>query len=138
VIRSFQDAVLAIDWNSTLNGIYLVTGCYDGSVLKWQVIQEEDKFSVRLEWSATNGTLTMTGASIQDVRGLTPINKQLLKQRGAIGEPEHAFREAGKKVMTMASVVSKLKKSDEATQGSSLVIDLLGRQRVELIEETND
>jgi len=117
VIQNFQDVIRAVDWNTTSDGLYLVTGCDDGSVLKWQVVEDEELCSVRLQWSATNGTLTMTGASIQDVQGLTQINKQLLKQRGAVGEPEDIFREASKKVMTMASVVSKLKQpSDKAVQ----------------------
>jgi hypothetical protein len=40
---------------------------------------------------------------------LSQLNKQLLRQRGAIGEPEYLLHEAGKKVATMASVVSRLK-----------------------------
>jgi len=60
------------------------------------------------------------GASIQDVRGLTSLNKQLLKQRGAKGEPENLFREAGKKVITMASAVSRMRKpSDRTVPGPS-------------------
>jgi hypothetical protein len=99
---------------------YLVTGCQDGSVLKWQVIEEEGQCHVKLCWTATNGSLTVTGASIQGVRGLTLLSKQLLKQRGAEGEAENLFREVGKKVITMAAVVSQLKqpsvRTDERSQ----------------------
>ncbi|KAG0220780.1 hypothetical protein BGX31_010539, partial [Mortierella sp. GBA43] len=45
--------------------------------------------------------------TIQDARGLSSLNKQLLKQRGAVGEPEFLFYEASKKVVAMASALSK-------------------------------
>jgi len=139
VIKNFQDAIRAVDWNKTSDGFYLVTGCDDGSVLKWQVVEEEGLCSVRLQWSATNGALTMTGASIQDVRGLGQINRQLLKQRGAVGEPEDLFREASKKVMTMASVVSNLKQSsDKAVQDPSSNANTRSEQPNLHVEETND
>jgi hypothetical protein len=55
----------------------------------------------------------VTGTSIQDVRGLSSLHKQLLTQRGAIGEPENPFRVSSKKVITMTSVVSQLKEPSE-------------------------
>jgi len=55
----------------------------------------------------------VTRASIQDVGGLSPSNKQLLKQRGIEGEPASLFREASKKLITMASVVSQLRQSED-------------------------
>jgi hypothetical protein len=61
-----------------LDGAYLITGCLDGSVLKWQVVEEE-LYRVQLQWGVANGTLAMAGASIQDVPGLSQINRQLLK-----------------------------------------------------------
>jgi hypothetical protein len=65
----------------------LVTSGGDPSVLKWEVVEDDGLCHVRLLWGATNGALTMKGASIQDVRGLSLLNKQLSKQRGVIGEP---------------------------------------------------
>ena len=108
-IQNFQGAVHGISWNTTSGATYLVTGCQDGTVLKWEVVDEGESCRVRLLWSPTNGVLTTTGASIQDVHGLSPLNKQLLKQRGAIGEPVNILKEAGKKVASMASMISKLK-----------------------------
>jgi WD40 repeat protein len=138
VIQNFQDLIRAVDWNTTSDGVYLVTGGDDGSVLKWQVVEEEGLCRVRLQWSATNGTLIMTGASIEDVRGLTQTNKQLLKQRGAVGEPEHLFREVSKKVMTMASVVFKLKQgSDKVVQDPSSNDVSPSEQPSPQVEETN-
>jgi len=66
----------------------LVTGCEDGSVLKWQVTEDEEERHVTLCWGATNDTLTVTGALIQDARGLSSLNKLLLEQHGIEGKPE--------------------------------------------------
>ncbi|KAF9355037.1 hypothetical protein BGX34_010693, partial [Mortierella sp. NVP85] len=108
--KSFQAIITSIAWSTRPDRNYLVTGCWDGSVLKWEVVQEEGEYRIRLCWGVTNGLLTVTDASMQDVRGLSRLNTQLLKQRGAIGEPQDLLQEAGKKVATMASVVSELKK----------------------------
>ncbi|KAF9347507.1 Coronin-7, partial [Mortierella sp. NVP85] len=113
VVRNFQGGVYGVAWIPSDDGNYLVTGCQDGSVLKWQVIEEEGQCHVKLCWTATNGSLTVTGATIQDVRGLTSLNKQLLGQRGAVGEPENLFRETSKKLITMASVISRTREPSD-------------------------
>ncbi|KAF9358566.1 hypothetical protein BGX34_008876 [Mortierella sp. NVP85] len=92
VVQNFQGSILRVAWIPSAEAQYLVTGCQDGSVLKWQITEEEDECDVTLRWCATRGTFTVAGASIQDVRGLTPLNEQLLKQRGDVGEPENPFR----------------------------------------------
>jgi WD40 repeat protein len=109
VLRNFQDTVRSVAWNTTSNATYLVTGCIEGSVLKWNVVEEGEEYHVNLHWSATNGLLTVTGASMKNVRGLSQLNKRLMRQRGAIDEPEHLLHEASKKVTTMASLASRLK-----------------------------
>ncbi|KAK3809454.1 MAG: WD40-repeat-containing domain protein [Benniella sp.] len=128
LVEHFPGFVNCVAWcaSSDANSLSLVTGCQDGSVLKWQVIEEHDQCHVRLLWSASKGALTVTGASIQGARGLTLPNKMLLKQRGVAGEPEHLFRETSKKIITMASVVSKLK--------DSLSPDGLGVEQSEQLE----
>ena len=113
VVQNFQGHVYGVAWIPSTDAEYLVIGCRDGSVHKWQVIEEEGQCHVKLCWSATNGSLTVTGASIQNARGLTSLNKQLLKQRGVVGEPGHLFREASNRLITMASVVSRARESSE-------------------------
>jgi len=108
-IQHIPGSLLSIAWST--DGTFLVTGSKDGSVLRWDVTEEGGVYSTRLRWLATNGTLAVTGAFIQDARGLTGVNKQLLKQRGAIGEPENLLRVTSKRLTTMASVVSQLKES---------------------------
>ena len=112
VIRNFVDSIACVTWGTSSGADHLIAGCGDGSVLMWQIIEEGDLYRVHLVWNAASSKLCMSGAIIQDVRGLSHLNTQLLKQRGAIGEPENLLREASKKLMTMASVVSKLKTSN--------------------------
>ncbi|KAI1306452.1 hypothetical protein EDD11_004744, partial [Mortierella claussenii] len=78
--------IFSVAWNRTPNGTYLATGCGDRSVRMWQVTENNNGYQVHLRWSSTHGSLTLSGTSIQNVQGLSPINKQLLEQRGAEGE----------------------------------------------------
>jgi len=74
-----------------------VAGCGDGSVRRWDVIKEdENPYRVHVRWRSTNGELTVEDASVQDVQGLNELNRRLLKQRGATGEPSVPLREAGR------------------------------------------
>lgn len=119
-VRNFQGSIRGIAWSAGLDGTFLFTGCKDGSVHKWKVTEEDgkdeeeqDRYSLQLCWTATSGALMMTGASVRGVHGLTPLDRQLLRQRGATGEPENLFREAGKRVMSMKSAVSQLRLTEE-------------------------
>ncbi|KAK3810066.1 MAG: quinon protein alcohol dehydrogenase-like superfamily [Benniella sp.] len=91
-IRNFEDAIHGIAWDTSSGGNRLVTGCGDGSVLKWDVIEEEEHCHVSLSWSAKNGALTVTGATVQDVRGLSRLNMELLVQRGAVDHSYHSHQ----------------------------------------------
>ena len=136
LVKSFEGGVYAVAWIPSNDAYHLVTGCDDGSVHKWQVIDEEGKCHVKLCWSATNGSLAVTGALIQDVRGLTSLDKQLLKQRRAVGEPENPFREASKKFIAMTSVVSQMRRASERmvpdSPSSTNISDQQSKQQSEL------
>ncbi|KAK3809342.1 MAG: LOW QUALITY PROTEIN: WD40-repeat-containing domain protein [Benniella sp.] len=108
--------IRCIAWSNTSDTSYLITGGGDGS---WQVMEEEDQCRVQLRWGASNG------ASIQGAL----LNKQLLKQRGATGEPENLFREAGKRIITM-------KASEGTLVGSPLVIKPCQQEQPEQSEES--
>ena len=89
MIQNFHGSVFGTEWLPSTDANHLVTGCQDGSITKWQVIEEEEgQHVVSPCWVATNGSLSVTGASIQDVRGLSPSNLELLRQQGAVKEPE--------------------------------------------------
>jgi WD40 repeat protein len=134
LVEHFPELVNCLAWCASSDANYLVTGCQDGSVLKWQVIEENDRCYVRLQWSASNGALTVTGASIRGARGLSQPNKKLLKQRGVVGEPEHLFQETSKKIITMASVVSKLKEPSGGSAEDSISPDCLALEQPDQLE----
>ncbi len=115
VIRAFGGAVYSVAWKEASdaeigNGNYLVTGCADKSVRLWQIIEEGGQCDVRLSWSSTHDLLTVTDTSIEEVHGLNHANQRLLKQRGAVGKPiaPLSFKGAGKRLISMGSVASKL------------------------------
>jgi WD40 repeat protein len=110
----FQQIIRGIDSEH----VYAITWM-GGTLCVWRVIDDGDRCRVIPPWVNTTGELIVSGASVQSVRGLSQLNKKLLKQRGAEGEPEYQFIEASKKVVAMASVLSKLK---QPTRRGSLVI----------------
>jgi len=84
VIQHFQERVTSVAWTpSEEEGThFLVTGCMDGSVVKWRVMEEtEGQYRVVLCWRASKGSLVDAGASFDNVRGLTALDMQLLEQR---------------------------------------------------------
>jgi len=97
-----------------------ITGDSGGSVRVWDVTKEGDQYLYRvcMRWTSANGQLTVKDACVQDVRGLNDFNERLLKQHGATGEPGIRLREASKKVMRMASAVSKFKSSSPSGTGA--------------------
>ncbi|KAK3823326.1 MAG: hypothetical protein J3Q66DRAFT_437708 [Benniella sp.] len=108
-IANINSPIRSIAWSTTSDVNCFVAGYDDGSVRMWEVVEVDDGYRVRLRWRPVRGELDLMDTLIQDVHGLSQLNKQLLKQRGAIGEPIHRLRELVKKVMRMASVVSTLK-----------------------------
>jgi len=125
VIQDLNHSIGGIDWSPASNNTdCFVIGCWDGSMRRWRVTGEGDQRRVHLCWSSAVGSFSVRGALVQDVRGLSQLNKQLLKQRGAVGEPFVPLREAGKKLIGMTSVVSALKNmSCETVQDPPLPLD---------------
>jgi hypothetical protein len=110
VIQDLPDYVWDVDWVLTSDAYLLVNGCQDGSVWMWELIDsDKDQLEVRLRWSSMTNVLAMTGAIVHGVQGLSYPHKQLLDQRGVVGEPVHRLREAVKKVASLTSVVSRFK-----------------------------
>ena len=136
-IQSLPSVIHDIDWGMISDADYLMAGIGDGSILMWKVIQDEDACHVRLHWSATSGTLTLTEALVQDARGLSPLNEQLLKQRGAIGEPVSQVRGIDPKMSTVVSVASEIKQSSDEAAMDSLVSNLSIDQPVQPVEQAD-
>ncbi|KAI8346005.1 hypothetical protein B0O80DRAFT_503828 [Mortierella sp. GBAus27b] len=131
-------------WNfirrGTLEDILVVTSSDSGDVV-WKIVDEGDRCHLSALWISATGALDVTGATIQDARGLSLLNKQLLKQRGAKGEPESLLMEKSKKLVAMASVLSKLREPMESTseQQQTSSTTQLPREQVELeVEQPDD
>ncbi|KAF9173746.1 hypothetical protein BGX20_002201 [Mortierella sp. AD010] len=82
-ITGFDGPVHGIAWGADFSGQYLVTGSGDKSVRRWQITKEKDEYKALMCWSSSHGKLTVSGASLSDVRGLDPVNSKFLVQRGA-------------------------------------------------------
>ncbi|KAK3819619.1 MAG: WD40-repeat-containing domain protein [Benniella sp.] len=139
VIQHYKSGAKDIAWIEASGINYFVVGCEDGSVGMWQVRNDGDHCHVSLRWTRTKGELDVKGATIQGMQGLSHLDKQLLKQRGAVGEPADRFREASKKVSTMASVVSHLKTPlSEPTEDSTSKVSVSFEQLLQRVEQSND
>jgi hypothetical protein len=138
VIQDFRDRVNGIAWIEASGVSYLVAGCGDGVVGAWQVQHGEDHCDTSLRWMTTKGVFDVKDATIQDVQGLSHLNRQLLTQREAVGEPAHRLREASKKLTTMASVVSNLKASSNTTVEPALTVSTLVEQLMQWLQQAQD
>jgi len=99
VVKGINSTIQSIAWSTISDANCFVAGYADGNVRMWQVVENGDACHVRQRWRTVNGELVLTDTLIQDVHGLSRLNKQLLKQRGAKGEPSDRLRETSKKAM---------------------------------------
>ncbi|KAG0248245.1 hypothetical protein BG011_000294 [Mortierella polycephala] len=109
VVKDFHGPINGIAWKATHDDIYLVTGCGDTFVRLWQIIEEKGIFQSLLQWSSAHNRLTVSGASMEDARGLSRVNMRLLQQHGAVGDPKPAvtLQTAGNIMSTVVSAASK-------------------------------
>ncbi|OAQ25866.1 WD40 repeat-like protein [Linnemannia elongata AG-77] len=82
VIEEFFGQVNSVAWRPGL--LEFATGCDDGSVRVWKVLERSGRVSVQMIWSSGPAVLASTGALIANAVGLSTTNRALLKQRGAI------------------------------------------------------
>ncbi|KAF9435370.1 hypothetical protein BGZ76_006434 [Entomortierella beljakovae] len=85
-MTGFNGRIKSIAWEG-ISGEYLVTGCVDKSIRRWQIINEQDESKAVLCWSSSHEVLTMTGASFRNVQGLSRVDLMLISQRGALASP---------------------------------------------------
>ncbi len=83
VIQGFTGYVKSVAWKETPDGTYLVTGSADKSVRTWAVKQDPEGYKAVLHWSSWHDVLTVWGALLEGVQGLSEVNQALLTQRGA-------------------------------------------------------
>ena len=122
VIQDFQHCVKDIAWLEAPNAKYVVAGCEDGVVWMWQVINQEDGCQVCLHWKTTTGEFDAMNTTIQNVQGLSSLNKRILKQFGAVGEPAHRPREVSGGSTVALPVMSKHKNTSDRSKEE--IVDL--------------
>jgi hypothetical protein len=135
VIEDVIHRILDVEWMETTDGNYVIAGYHDGEVRMFKVLVDGNQYQVQLDWKTSKGDLNVMGTTIQDTQGLSRLNKQLLRQRGAVGNPADHFHEASEKVLRMATVVSKLKTAssepidDPASKPTTYIsLDLINQQ----------
>ncbi len=84
-------SIKSIAWRKhSQNGeAYLATGHRDASVRYWRVTQLQNTPCFELLWSSKKSTqLRLEGANVEEVKGLSKNDADLLEQRGAKGKPD--------------------------------------------------
>ncbi|KAG0243670.1 hypothetical protein BGX31_010371 [Mortierella sp. GBA43] len=134
VIQDFRGCVFSITWINHDDIPHLAFGCEDGSVKMWRVLNQEGRYQVSLYWSSSpiSDALDVTDTNIQAVQGLSERNKQLLKQRGAVGLP--AYRMLQRKSTAMSCASSKLEAITDRMPESMLLTTHAFMERMELFE----
>ncbi len=84
-IQGFNGNVNSVAWRKISNLDYLFTGSGDKAVRCWQLILVDHQWQASLRWTSTQAALTLVGAKIEGVKGLSSMNTRLLKQRGVVG-----------------------------------------------------
>ncbi|KAG0262217.1 hypothetical protein BGZ95_004063 [Linnemannia exigua] len=79
VIRDFRGIINSINWKP--NTLEFVTGCNDGSVRVWGLVEKaDDVWSAQLIWGNKCNVLAASGSIISDAIRLSEANRQLLEQ----------------------------------------------------------
>ncbi|KAK3816653.1 MAG: hypothetical protein J3Q66DRAFT_441040 [Benniella sp.] len=140
VIQDFQDRIGGIIWIGASGVDYLVAGYGNGVVGIWQVRYDRSHCDVSLKRMATNGMLDVKDATMRDVQGLSPLNRQLLKQRGAVGEPMQRLQGTSTNEVIMVSVVSNLEATSSDTAAGNSTLRGIGslEQLEDLLEQAED
>ncbi len=93
IIHGFNGNINSVAWQTTTEGIWLWTGGDDKAIRRWQVRRDGNACRVTLHWASAQTILAAPDMCIQDVIGLSTLNTQLLKQRGATGEPRRLLEQ---------------------------------------------
>ncbi|KAG0287397.1 protein with putative role during mitosis, partial [Linnemannia gamsii] len=87
VIRGCSELITCLAWNP-VTPMEFVSGSTDGSVRVWRMASQDDGVAyVRMLWGNDVGRLCTSDLMFKGAIGLSPINRQLLLQRGAVVDP---------------------------------------------------
>ncbi|KAG0064172.1 hypothetical protein BGZ89_009311 [Linnemannia elongata] len=84
-LHGYFHKVLDIAWNPTIP-MEFVTGCRDGSLRVWRVSIDGEDVVAKLLWGTNLAIFLADGLVLKGTIGLRPMQKNLLVQRGAIGD----------------------------------------------------
>ncbi|KAG0024769.1 hypothetical protein BGZ80_007704 [Entomortierella chlamydospora] len=104
IMSGFCGSVTGVKWRVSSDGCFLATSCHDKSVRLWKVTEEGKQ--MEMIWNSAQSTFNVSNTSIQDVQGLSEVNKELLRQRGAVGKPSPCFPTASEKADNVAFTVN--------------------------------
>jgi WD40 repeat protein len=86
-IRDFGGSIRSLCFlNVQSPNLELIIGSNDNAIRYWSIYHQGDKLIDRLSWTSHQATLIAGNASLDNVRGLSHNNFELLKQHGAIGD----------------------------------------------------
>ncbi|KAF9097458.1 hypothetical protein BGX29_008066, partial [Mortierella sp. GBA35] len=81
VYRSMIGLTSSIKWKQGPDCMYLANITRTGSIRVWRLLEIEGMYMVHLVWGTGFNELSLVGATMDDVVGLSPANLALLKQR---------------------------------------------------------
>ncbi|OAQ24028.1 WD40 repeat-like protein [Linnemannia elongata AG-77] len=84
-VHDYFGSVLDIAWSPTVP-MEFVTACMDESVRVWRVSSDGEDVVVKLLWGTNLAVLYTDGLVLKGTIGLSPSQKKLLDQRGAIDD----------------------------------------------------
>ncbi|KAF9342811.1 hypothetical protein BGX26_006804, partial [Mortierella sp. AD094] len=83
-ISGFIRTMNSVAWEDTTHGQHLVAGSQDRSVRRWRIDREAGEYKAVLSWNSSQEELAVSGASFNDVQGLSRENWRLISQGGAL------------------------------------------------------
>jgi WD40 repeat protein len=87
VVRGCSEPIRCLAWNP-VTPMEFVSGSTDGSVRVWRMAAQDDGVAyVRMLWGNDVGRLCTSDLMFKGAIGLSPINRQLLLQRGTVVDP---------------------------------------------------
>ncbi|KAF9902709.1 hypothetical protein EC991_004596 [Linnemannia zychae] len=82
VFRTETGTAFEIEWRQGSQHMYLTTGTF-GCMRVWQLMADNGTFQLRLLWSLNKKELFLSDANLCGAIGLSPVDLELVKQRGA-------------------------------------------------------
>jgi len=87
LINRLSSTAKALSFKQNEQGTFLATGHEDGTVRYWKLQTIEQKLYLQLMWSSCQNTLLCQDANLEGAKGLSVNNVDLLRQKGALGQP---------------------------------------------------